>query len=70
MTETKDPPEDPGAADDQRGLEDKMRDYHRRGGPQGGSDAKRIEGDITSAAITADDDLKKGRPPSRPAGHE
>jgi hypothetical protein len=69
MTKIDKRPGKPAASED-GGLEDKMRDYHRQGGPQGGGHAKRIEGDIASAAITAADDLEKARPASRPGERE
>ncbi len=59
-------PESASAKEDDHGLEEKIQDYHRRGGPHGGHDAKSVEADIASTAISANDDLKKGRPPTDP----
>jgi hypothetical protein len=66
MTKTGDNPATSGGQDHDHGLADKMQEYHRRGGPHGAGDAKRVEGDIAATAIVTNDDLKKGRPPSDP----
>ena len=46
-------------------LERKMREYHRKGGPQGGDAAKNLEGEIAGRAISKDNTLKKARPKNR-----
>jgi hypothetical protein len=48
--------------DDDFGLEDKVKEYHRHGGSQGGDYAKALEGEISSASARHDGDLKKARP--------
>jgi hypothetical protein len=48
--------------DDDFGLTDKVQEYHRHGGPQGGDHAKALEGEIGSASARHDGDLKKARP--------
>jgi hypothetical protein len=68
MAETQSRPENEASAESDHGLAEKIQDYHRKGGPRGDSDAKRIEGEITSAGIAANDDLEKAKPPSTPTG--
>ena len=67
MTQIKADAKNQAAPEDAHGLEEKIQDYHRQGGAHGGHGAKIAEGEIASAGITANDDLKKGRPPSTPA---
>jgi hypothetical protein len=55
------------AADDDFGLTDKVQDYHRHGGPQGGDHAKTLEGEIATTHVQHDHHLKKARPDSSTA---
>lgn len=51
-----------GGPDDDFGLPEKIREYHRHGGPQGNDHAKTLEGDIGSTELRHEHQLKKGRP--------
>jgi hypothetical protein len=55
------------AIDDDFGLEDKVQDYHRHGGPQGTGQAKKLEGDIGATNVQHEHHLKKARPDGTPA---
>jgi len=50
------------AADEDFGLEKKIQEYHRHGGPQGSDRAKQMEGDIGATHAEHDHHLKKARP--------
>jgi hypothetical protein len=57
-------------ADDDFGLADKVQDYHRHGGPQGGDHAKALEGEIATAHVQHDHQLKRARPDGAAARKE
>jgi hypothetical protein len=48
---------------DDGGLEKKLRDYHREGGAEAGTDTvKKLEGEIAMANASHEERLKKARP--------